>query len=312
VPTISQELKHSLIHKILAGQYPVGSRLPSCRDLARDLGVNRNTVSKVYRELAEEGFVKIVRGVGAVVTRRQSAATTPPPSIQEHIQVAAREARLLGMGRDEFLKTVVEVANNLFQTTHPTIAFVECNQQDAISLAREVEAEVSSPLQPVLLSDLERDPRAIVSAYDLICTTLYHLSAVTKAVGQAEDRIIAIHAPPDPDTLLDIARLDPKTRVGIICEEPTTQQYLTSAVAMVFPGETMSCLVADSKCLAELARSAEVVIDVPSCHEKVVRLFPTTPILTVRFRVDSKSVAPLRERIARLRHEETSKILVGV
>ena len=311
MPTTSQEIKRTLIHKILAGQYPAGSRLPSCRDLARELGINRNTASKVYQELAREGFVKIVRGAGVVVTSRHATSPVTSPSVQEHIRRAAREARLLGMGRDEFLKVTIEIANNLFQTGHPVIAFVECNEQDAALLAREVEAEVSLPLQPILLADLEQNPTAIASVYDLICTTLYHLSAVTKAVGQAEDKVIAVHAPPDPDTLLDIARLDPKTRVGIVCEELTTQQYLTSAVGMVFPGETQSCLAADTRCLAELARTAEVVIDVPSCHEKITRLFPSTPILTVRFRVDSKSVAPLRDRIARLRHEEADKILLG-
>ncbi|MCC7355490.1 MAG: GntR family transcriptional regulator [Anaerolineae bacterium] len=309
MPMTSGEIKQSLIHKMLAGQYPVGSRLPSCRALSRTLGINRNTASKVYQELARDGFVKIVRGSGVIVTNRHGSGNTPPPGVHEHIMAAVREAKLLGMGRAEFLKSVIAVADSLYQQQHPAVAFVECNEEDVSSLAREVEAEVSLPIQPILLAALAGNPQAVISAYDIICTTLYHLAEVVQTVGQAQDKVVAVHAPPDPEALLDIARLEPGARIGIICEEPATQQYLTSAVGMVYPGEIRGCLMSDRAGLETLARAVDVVIDVPSCHQEVSRLFPSLPVLTVGFRIDSKSLGTLRERINEWRNEETRRIL---
>ena len=43
--------------QVASGALPVGSRLPSVRALASDLGVNLNTIARAYRLLEDEGFV---------------------------------------------------------------------------------------------------------------------------------------------------------------------------------------------------------------------------------------------------------------
>ncbi len=307
MPQPSEEIKRSLIHKILIGHYPIGSVLPSCRDLAADLGINRNTASKIYQQLAREGLVKAVRGRGVIVISQQGSGVASIPSVHEHILVAAREAKLLGMDREAFLQSALEVANSLYQRQRPAVAFVECNEQDARSLAREVEAELSFPVQPVLLATLERSPAALAADYDVVCTTLYHLLAVSSALGPESDKVVAVHAPPDPDALLDIARLSPATRIGIVCAQGTTQQYLASAVGMVHHGEIRTVLLADREGVRQLQRSVDLLVDVPSCHKEVTRLRPSVPVVTVGFRIDSKSLAPLRDRLARLTTEDPDR-----
>ncbi len=310
--TPSDEIKRSLIHKILIGQYPLGSTLPSCRDLAAELGINRNTASKIYQELAREGLVKAVRGRGVVVIRQRSMGSAPAPNVREYILAAAREAKLLGMERDAFLQAAVEVANSLYQRQRPAVAFVECNEQDGRSLAREIEAELSFPVQPILLSALERSPSVVAADYDIVCTTLYHILAVKKALALYDDKVIAVHAPPDPDALLEIAHLDPATRIGIVCAQEATQQYLASAVAMVHHGPVETCLLSDEQRLSDLQCSVDVLIDVPSCHREVARLFPSVNTLTVGFRLDSKSLGPLRDRLARLISEDNPALAADV
>jgi DNA-binding transcriptional regulator YhcF (GntR family) len=309
--TTSEEIRQSLIHKILIGQYAVGSRLPSCRDLAAELRINRNTASKIYQDLARQGLVKIVRGQGVMVTKQGAPDAVTSPSMRDHILAAAREAKLLGLGRDRFLHLVIEVTDSLYQPQRLKIAFVECNEQDATALAREIESEVSLPVQPVLLSALEQSAQAVAAECSIVCTTLYHLSAVEKALGPAASKMVAVHAPPDPDALLDIARLGLTARVAIICEWPATQQYLTTAVRMVYRGDLQSCLLADARRLTQAEDLPDVVIDVPSCHQQVQRLFPSTRILTVGFRIDSKSLGPLQERIMELRKDEVQNALAG-
>ena len=55
---------------IAGGEISAGAPLPPVRRMASDLGVNLNTVARAYRQLAEEGFVRI--------TGRSGAEAAPP------------------------------------------------------------------------------------------------------------------------------------------------------------------------------------------------------------------------------------------
>lgn len=56
---------------LVAGRLPPGRRLPPVRQLALDLGVHHNTVALAYRALADEGWLDLRRGRGAVVIERR-------------------------------------------------------------------------------------------------------------------------------------------------------------------------------------------------------------------------------------------------
>lgn len=55
--TIHQQLIAHFQQLILNGQWLAGSLLPSTRDLAKSLGINRKTVAKVYEELVAQGWI---------------------------------------------------------------------------------------------------------------------------------------------------------------------------------------------------------------------------------------------------------------
>jgi DNA-binding transcriptional MocR family regulator len=63
----------------LAGTLPSAHRLPATRDLARVLGVNRNTVVAAYETLAEEGWVTSRTGKGTFLVARPGMAPQPTP-----------------------------------------------------------------------------------------------------------------------------------------------------------------------------------------------------------------------------------------
>ena len=48
-----------------------GQRLPSCRDLALELGVNPNTVQRAYATLEEEGFLYTIPKKGVYVKGKE-------------------------------------------------------------------------------------------------------------------------------------------------------------------------------------------------------------------------------------------------
>ncbi|TCC42908.1 PLP-dependent aminotransferase family protein [Kribbella capetownensis] len=69
------DLVQALHASIRSGRLPAGTRLPSSRTLAKDLGIARNTVADAYGQLVAEGWLTARQGSGTVVANR---ATTPP------------------------------------------------------------------------------------------------------------------------------------------------------------------------------------------------------------------------------------------
>lgn len=65
--SVREQLSAQLVLAIVSGRLTPGERLPSVRDLARRIKVHANTVSSVYRDLAQRGWVTQKRGSGVFV-----------------------------------------------------------------------------------------------------------------------------------------------------------------------------------------------------------------------------------------------------
>ena len=65
---IYQQLCEQIIMGIATSRLTDGEVLPSVRQLADDIGINMHTVNKAYTILKQEGYVKIDRRRGAIVS----------------------------------------------------------------------------------------------------------------------------------------------------------------------------------------------------------------------------------------------------
>ncbi|NLI40022.1 MAG: PLP-dependent aminotransferase family protein [Caldisericales bacterium] len=65
--SLVQQIKQGITNLIASGDLRKGSRLPSTRDLARTLKVNRNTVVAAYELLSQEGYIVSQVGQGTVI-----------------------------------------------------------------------------------------------------------------------------------------------------------------------------------------------------------------------------------------------------
>lgn len=69
---------HDQIHGLVAtGRLAAEERLPSVRQLAKDLGVAPGTVAKAYRALESEGYLLTRTGSGTRVSPTASTTTKP-------------------------------------------------------------------------------------------------------------------------------------------------------------------------------------------------------------------------------------------
>ncbi|MCR8675161.1 GntR family transcriptional regulator [Micrococcus sp. HG099] len=81
-----EQIRARIADLVAAGELPAGTRLPSVRTLAGDLGIAPNTVVRAYRELEAAGVVRTARGKGTVV------ADAPPAPDDAAVGAAVERA----------------------------------------------------------------------------------------------------------------------------------------------------------------------------------------------------------------------------
>src|SRR5574337_798364 len=75
---IHVQLKAQLTHLIEAGQLAPGTQLPTVRQLAGFLRINRNTAARVFADLEREGYLMCEAGRGTFVAQPRAASGAPP------------------------------------------------------------------------------------------------------------------------------------------------------------------------------------------------------------------------------------------
>ena len=97
-----EQIRSQISSLIATGALPVGSRLPTVRSLATDLGIAAGTVGRAYKELEAAGLIESRRRNGTVVAHTApggagQAGGTVPETVTAAVDLlvkAGREARL--------------------------------------------------------------------------------------------------------------------------------------------------------------------------------------------------------------------------
>ena len=71
--------------RIISGIYPLGSRLPSVRDMATEASVNPNTMQRALAELENQGLLYSQRTSGRFVTEDEEVIKTMKYSLAQNI-----------------------------------------------------------------------------------------------------------------------------------------------------------------------------------------------------------------------------------
>ena len=88
---ISRQIVEQIGMLCASGQLVSGDRLPSVRELARELAVNQNTILRVYERLTSAGLLEMRHGQGTFVT-----AGAKDDRIAAHRQRLIDELRQIG------------------------------------------------------------------------------------------------------------------------------------------------------------------------------------------------------------------------
>lgn len=94
---------------ILSGDLKKDDKLPSVRSLAKELGINPNTIQKAYTELERCGIIVSMPGRGSMVlAERESLRDEMSGKLENAMTALAREMRESGIDKEEFVRAAEE------------------------------------------------------------------------------------------------------------------------------------------------------------------------------------------------------------
>jgi GntR family transcriptional regulator / MocR family aminotransferase len=176
-------LERVLRDAVQTGRLHPGTRLPSSRSLAKDLGVARNTIVEAYGQLVAEGWLTAVTGSGTTVADRvvEAVAPAPAPPTSRPVRYDLRPGHpdLSAFPRSAWLAAARRAVN-----AAPTDAFGYGDPRGRPELRRALAGYLARA------RGARTDPERIVvctgftQALSLVCEVLSGRGATTMAVEQ--------------------------------------------------------------------------------------------------------------------------------
>ena len=105
---IYEQLKEQNLRLTMLGVLSADEKLPSVRSLAREVGINPNTVQKAYQELERDGIIYPVGGKGSFVAGNDEGVHLRRQKALDEVAAAVRQACDSGCSEEEILQRVRE------------------------------------------------------------------------------------------------------------------------------------------------------------------------------------------------------------
>lgn len=107
------QLRNQIVMGIWRGELKLGESLPTVRQLAQDIGVNTMTVNKAYQILKTEGYIKIDRRHGAIVSDNIDMDIVFREKLENELELLLAEAAINGMDKNDFLSMCNEIYSKM-------------------------------------------------------------------------------------------------------------------------------------------------------------------------------------------------------
>lgn len=107
------QLRNQIVMGIGRGELKLGESLPTVRQLAQDIGVNTMTVNKAYQILKTEGYIKIDRRHGEIVSDNIDMDIVFREKLENELELLLAEAAINGMDKRDFLSMCNEIYSKI-------------------------------------------------------------------------------------------------------------------------------------------------------------------------------------------------------
>ena len=300
--TIAAQVQGQIEYGVAFGTIPPGSRLPSVRALAEQLGVSPVTIGLVYRALGDRGVLVTRAGSGTFV--RDDAILGDQvaqrlKTIRGMVDNLIRTATSFGISRAE-LQRLIAAQLDATDASGRTmrLAFVGNFPEATRDYVRALHPYVHGFLAPgdtitaLTMDDLSSSAAAIrtLRAADVTITLAHRLHEVRRYLPP-DARTTVLDFIPSETTRTALAELPPGTRIGLVS---TYGEFLTplklKVTAFAPHVEVTRAAVIDSPHVDDVAHYSDVVIFTTGADDVVRRLPTHVRRIEFRYAPDPRSV----------------------
>lgn len=292
-----QQVVDGIAAAIRRGEIVHGSRLPSVRNLAVDLGLNVNTVARAYRDLERAGLIDTMPGMGTFVASKAPPVETWPTTWAQQARGAARPgvvaelepapvagswrellaaahalASAEGLSEEQFVEEAVEAARS--RTDHASLLVVGGFEGEAADLLRCLPTEVAATAAAVRLDEL----RASLAAGGVasVVTTFPAMGRVRAELGAGADSVAVVPVETEltEETVRRLSELPPSGRIALVTiEKDHWDQEANDVMKIVGRNRWLKMVLLDNgeRGLTERLEQVDAVLHVPRASDAVAR-----------------------------------------
>ncbi|MGN1340117.1 MAG: GntR family transcriptional regulator [Oscillospiraceae bacterium] len=107
---IYEQLYNGIARLISSGELSPDDKLPAVREVAKQFGINPNTVQKAYAQLEQSGLIFSMPAKGSYVSGEKDAAAAVKGEALRRTEQEMRAACRAGVGLDE----IISLAENIW------------------------------------------------------------------------------------------------------------------------------------------------------------------------------------------------------
>lgn len=305
------QLKDSIKYSISTGAIQNAQQLPTVHGLAKQLGVNFETVRKAYKDLEREGLLSTERGVGTFVKAHSDSNLSSELKFNSRLDpqhFLKHSIRLLlqaGKTAEQVTAMVTEVVRQMSEESEKDVVVVaECNIRQAEEISAVLKDYLRVNVQPVLLTGLSEEIARMQKQnrkVSMVITTGFHMDEVRRIIG---DRLIPfdyVITNMSPETRRKLDAYPKTRRFGFICRDAEARDFYPESLKaeLEIKSEIVSCLISETAKVADLLHHVDVLLAPPSVYETVKQIAPpTVPVFNVQDRVEPLSLRLLKTRVA--------------
>ena len=264
----STQLCNQIRFAIASRQFPPGHRLPSTRALAMQTGLHRNTISKVYRQLEDDGLVESLAGSGIYVRAQQLRQNPAPVAILKQYPQANN---IVQQSLDELLK----VGCSLTQARELFLAEIDwrlrCSAQILVTvpaedigagklMVDELEQSLAIPVQLVSLEELAQVLDQNSSS--TVVTSRYFIGVAEDIAAPKSVRVIPVDIYDYAQEIQLLKKLPQDSYVGVVSLSSGILRGAEVIIHSLRGGEllVMTAQLGDTYKLNAIVKSAQLII----------------------------------------------------
>ncbi len=303
---IHRQLEEQIKQLIWNGQLAPQTRLPSVRELAGFLRINRNTIARAYDELEREGFVISQGAKGTFVVERPPLQRRQA-ELTDFLGDTIRRAAELGLTAEECAVQLLAFSQaNSFRprplTTSQKILLLECNRPQLEQFRRELEKSLPLAVETMLLEELGHGPRPAFDEYRVVVTTFFHAEEVKAQLAGTGVELVTLLLHDNLPALLRLRGLPRGTKAALICESEHGLQNFRKSMREARLEDRLQitgAILTDTAEIETALRGAQVVICSSDVVEAQIRnqLEQGVEIITDDRSLDQQGIELLRRRL---------------